>query len=205
MAENLFEWLEAWGAWGVLASLFIEGSAFPFIGTFFIITVGFVMDLTWLEIAWISAAGSLLYAVGSYIPYFLGYALGTGLMKRLSPARRRKVEQASAAFTRYGVWSVAIASPLHLGNIVPFVAGMSRMKLHLYTLLTMLGIAPSTFLLLSLGKFYPGDRDEAMDAIAEYQYYVLAAFVILTAAWIGWKMYRKRAAGRNVADKSIGS
>jgi membrane protein DedA with SNARE-associated domain len=205
VADILFEWLEAWGAWGVLASLFIEGSAFPFIGTFFIVTVGFVMDLTWLEIAWISAAGSLLYAVGSYIPYFLGYALGAGLMKRLSPARRRQLEKASAAFTKYGVWSVAIASPLHLGNVVPFVAGMSRMKLHLYTLLTMLGIAPSTFLLLSLGKFYPGDRDEAMDAIAEYQYYVLAAFVILTAAWIGWKARRSRAAGRNVADKSIGS
>lgn len=205
MAEALFEWLEEWGAWGVLASLFIEGSAFPFIGTFFIVTVGFVMDLTWLEIAWISVAGSALYTIGSYIPYSIGYALGSGLLKRLSPERRRQLEQASAAFSKYGVWSVAIASPLHLGNAVPFIAGMSRMKLHLYTLFTMLGIAPSTFLLLIVGKFYPGDRDAAMDAIAEYQSYVLAAFIILTAAYIGWKMHRSRRARRNVADKTIGS
>jgi len=205
VAEILLEWLDEWGVWGVLASLFIEGSAFPFIGTFFIVTVGFVMDLTWLEIAWISAAGSALYAIGSYIPYAIGYALGGGIMKRLSPARRQQLEQASAAFSKYGVWSVAIASPLHLGNAVPFIAGMSRMKLHLYTLLTMLGIAPSTFVLLSVGKFYPGDRDAAMDAIVEYQSYVLAAFIILTAAYIGWKMYRSRQARRNVADKSIGS
>jgi Uncharacterized membrane-associated protein len=205
LAELLLEWLNDWGVWGVLASLFIEGSAFPFIGTFFIVTVGFVMDLTWLEIAWISALGSALYAIGSYIPYFIGYALGSGIMKRLSPARRQQLEQASAAFSKYGFWSVAIASPLHLGNAVPFIAGMSRMKLHLYTLLTMLGIAPSTFVLLSVGKFYPGDRDAAMDAIVEYQSYVLAAFVILTAAYIGWKVYRSRLAKRNVADKSIGS
>ena len=205
MAEILFEWLEEWGIWGVLASLFIEGSAFPFIGTFFMVTVGFVMELTWLQIAWISLAGSALYAIGSYIPYAIGYALGAGLMKRLSPARRQQLEEASAAFSRYGIWSVAIASPLHLGNAVPFIAGMSRMKLHLYTLLTMLGIAPSTFVLLSLGKFYPGDRDEAMDAIVEYQSYVLAAFIVLTAAWIGWKWYRKRAAKRNALDRSIGS
>lgn len=205
MAEILFEWLEEWGIWGVLASLFIEGSAFPFIGTFFMVTVGFVMELTWLQIAWISLAGSALYAIGSYIPYAIGYALGAGLMKRLSPARRQQLEEASAAFSRYGIWSVAIASPLHLGNAVPFIAGMSRMKLHLYTLLTMLGIAPSTFVLLSLGKFYPGDRDEAMDVIVEYQSYVLAAFIVLTAAWIGWKWYRKRAAKRNALDRSIGS
>jgi len=205
LAETLFDWLEDWGIWGVLASLFIEGSAFPFIGTFFIVTVGFVMDLTWLEIVWISAAGSLLYAVGSYIPYAIGYALGTSLMKRLSPARRQQLEQASAAFSRYGVWSVAIASPLHLGNAVPFVAGMSRMKLHLYTLLTMLGIAPSTFVLLSIGKFYPGERDKAMEAIEEYQAYVLAAFILLTAAWIGWKWHRRRAARRHAADRSVGS
>ncbi|CAG5090514.1 Putative membrane-associated protein [Thermobacillus xylanilyticus] len=205
MAETLLELLEEWGIWGVLASLFIEGSAFPFIGTFFIVTVGFVMELSWLQIAWISAVGSLLYAIGSYIPYFIGYALGSGLAKRLSEARRQQLEQASAAFSKYGIWSVAIASPLHLGNAVPFIAGMSRMKLHLYTLLTMLGIAPSTFLLLSIGKFYPGDRDAAMDAIVEYQSYVLAAFMILTAAYIGWKIYRSRLARRNVTDKTIGS
>ncbi|REJ17100.1 MAG: hypothetical protein C6W59_07420 [Paenibacillaceae bacterium] len=205
MAETLLELLEEWGIWGVLASLFIEGSAFPFIGTFFIVTVGFVMELSWLQIAWISAVGSLLYAIGSYIPYFIGYALGSGLAKRLSEARRQQLEQASAAFSKYGIWSVAIASPLHLGNAVPFIAGMSRMKLHLYTLLTMLGIAPSTFLLLSIGKFYPGDRDAAMDAIVEYQSYILAAFMILTAAYIGWKIYRSRLARRNVTDKTIGS
>jgi len=163
------------------------------------------MELSWLQIAWISAVGSLLYAIGSYIPYFIGYALGSGLAKRLSEARRQQLEQASAAFSKYGIWSVAIASPLHLGNAVPFIAGMSRMKLHLYTLLTMLGIAPSTFLLLSIGKFYPGDRDAAMDAIVEYQSYILAAFMILTAAYIGWKIYRSRLARRNVTDKTIGS
>jgi len=205
VAELLLEWLNDWGVWGVLASLFIEGSAFPFIGTFFIVTVGFVMDLTWLEIAWISALGSALYVIGSYIPYFIGYALGSGIMKRLSPARRQQLEQVSAAFSKYGIWSVAIASPLHLGNAVPFIAGMSRMKLHLYTLLTMLGIAPSTFVLLSVGKFYPGDRDAAMDAIEEYQAYVLAAFILLTAGYIGWKWRRKRGGRKNAADKSFGS
>jgi membrane protein DedA with SNARE-associated domain len=204
MSEQLFELLEQWGVWGVLASLFIEGTAFPFVGTFFIVTVGFVMeDLTWLDIAWISLVGSFLYALGSYIPYYIGYAVGGTIVNRLKPKQRANYEKVTAAFSRYGIWSVAISSPLHLGNIVPFAAGVSRMKLGLYTALTMLGIAPSTFLLLSLGRLYPGDRDAAIAAIAKYQYWVLAGFVLITVAFIAWKRYCKRlpAAARKYRER----
>jgi membrane protein DedA with SNARE-associated domain len=197
MAEQLIGLLEQWGIWGVLVALFIEGSALPFIGTFFIVTVGFVLDLTWLEIVCISILGSYLYALGSYIPYFVGFAIGGTIVRRLSPAWRVNYEKATAAFSKYGIWSVTISSPLHLGNVVPFVAGVSRMKLGLYTALTMLGIAPSTFLLLSLGRLYPGDRDAALAAIVEYQKWVLAGIVLLTAVFIGWKLYRKRRAKRS--------
>jgi membrane protein DedA with SNARE-associated domain len=198
MSEHLIELLEQMGIWGVLASLFIEGSAFPFIGTFFIVTVGFVMELKWLEIVWISLFGSFLYALGSYIPYYIGYAVGGTVVNRLSPKRRASYEKATAAFSRYGIWSVAISSPLHLGNVVPFVAGVSRMKLGLYTALTMLGIAPSTFLLLSLGRLYPGDRDAVLEAIVKYQQWVLAGFVLITAAFIGWKLERRRRSKRSI-------
>ncbi|AJY75141.1 DedA family protein [Paenibacillus beijingensis] len=192
MTEGLLMLLNEWGIWGVLASLFIEGSAFPFIGTFFIVTVGFVMNLTWFEIAWVSLLGSFVYAVGSYVPYYLGYKLGNSVVNRLSPARRKSLEKATDAFSKYGIWSVAISSPLHLGNVVPFVAGMSKMNLRQYTSLTMLGIAPSTFIFLSIGRFYPGDTEAVMDTIVEYQSFVLIGFVIITAAYVGWKVYKQR-------------
>ncbi|MDP4095766.1 VTT domain-containing protein [Paenibacillus sp. P96] len=192
MAEAMVDILERWGIWGILVSLFMEGSAFPFIGTFFIVTVGFLMDLTWLEITWISVLGSLFYAVGSYIPYYIGYFLESSLMKRLSPATQDRLGQAQAAFSKYGIWSVAISSPLHLGNVVPFVAGMSRMDLRIYTLLTMLGIAPSTFLLLSIGLFYTGDTETVLNTIEEYQGIVLAVFIVVTVAYIAWKILKRR-------------
>jgi hypothetical protein len=40
MTESILRLVEDWGIWGVLLSLIIEGSALPFIGTFFIVTVG---------------------------------------------------------------------------------------------------------------------------------------------------------------------
>ncbi len=194
MSEILFDFLNEFGIWGILLSLFVEGTAFPFIGTFFVVTVGFIVDLSWMELAWISLAGSFLYAVGSYIPYYIGYKLGDGVVNRLNEKRRASFERARTAFSKYGIWSVAISSPLHLGNVVPFVAGMSKMRLRLYTLLTMLGIAPSTFLLLSIGQFYEGDAEKAMEVITRYQYWLLLGFVVITIAMIGWK---RRGRSRN--------
>lgn len=192
MAEQLVDLLQEWGIFGILVSLFIEGSAFPFIGTFFIVTVGFVMELTLWERAWISLVGSFLYAVGSYIPYYIGYKLEGTLIRRLSPSKQELLEKATAAFRKYGIWSVAISSPLHLGNVVPFVAGMARMNLFHYTLLTMLGIAPSTFVLISIGSFYTGDIDRVIETIDQYQVYVLIGFVVITALYVYWEIMKNK-------------
>lgn len=191
VTDAIIELLQEWGIWGVLLSMIIEGTAFPFIGTFFIVTVGFVLELPWLDIFWISLLGSFLYAAGSYIPYYLGYKLENLVQRKLSPSKKANLEKATAAFNKYGIWSVAIASPLHLGNVIPFLAGMARMNLLHYTLLTMLGIAPTTFLLLSLGRFYTGDTETVIAWIEDYQYHVLIGFVVVTAAYMGWKGYRQ--------------
>jgi membrane protein DedA with SNARE-associated domain len=192
MTESILRLVEDWGIWGLLLSLIIEGSALPFIGTFFIVTVGFVMDLTWFEIIWISLFGSLLYAIGSYIPYYIGYKLESSVLNRLSASKRESLEKAKTSFTKYGIWSVAISTPLHLGNVIPFLAGMSHMNLRNYTLLTMLGIAPSTFLLLSIGRFYQGDSEKVIEQIVNYQWIMLIGFALITAVYVGWKVRGNR-------------
>lgn len=206
MTEFFIRLIEEWGIWGILFSLFIEGSALPFIGTFLIVTVGFLLSLSWFELVWISLLGSLLYVVGSYIPYFIGSKFGKTVEKRLSLTRREKLEVAKATFTKHGFWSVAILSPLHLGNVVPFLAGMSNMKLGTYTLLTMLGIAPSTFLFLSIGQFYDGDSATVISTISEYQSLLLLGIGILTTVYIIWKYYKyqqeKKYAKENISNSS---
>lgn len=184
--------IEDWGIWGVLISMFIEGSAFPFIGTFAIVTVGFILDLTWFEIGWISLLGSLIYAIGSYIPYSIGNKLGGSAQNRLSPSKSERLEQAKIYFNKYGVWSVAIFSPLHLGNVIPFLAGLSNMNLRRYTLLTMLGITPSTFVFLSIGRFYDGDTAMIIEKIVDYQSVLLIGVAGITVVYFGLKAIHKK-------------
>ncbi|MGE6755839.1 DedA family protein [Rossellomorea sp. NPDC071047] len=195
MEEIMANYSAEWGIWGVLLSLFIEGSAFPFVGTFFIVTMGFILELTWMEIGVISLLGSFLYTAGSYIPYFISMKLGAKLEAKLNPEKRKKLKEAQEKFSRYGIWSVAIASPLHFGNVIPFMAGMAKMNLKVYSLLTMLGIAPSTFLFLSIGKLYEGDREVILGMVEEYQLLVLSGFMLVTVLYILSKRKREKGIG----------
>lgn len=197
MTDFILKLVDDWGIWGVLLSMVIEGSSFPFIGTFFIITVGFLLELSWFEISWISLFGSVLYAIGSYIPYFIGLKLGNSLENRLGPKRRESLEKAKLSFSKYGFWSVAISSPLHLGNVVPFLAGMSNMHLGLYTILTMIGIAPTTFLFLSIGHFYHGNTDLIIKKINQYQTAALFVFGFIFILLIAYKTIRTRNQKKN--------
>ncbi|MGS2778072.1 DedA family protein [Robertmurraya sp. GLU-23] len=192
MTDLLLTLIDKWGIGGILFSLFIEGSAFPFVGTFFIVTVGFILNLSWFEIIWISLVGSFLYALGSYIPYIIGYKLGNSVENRLSLAQREKVEKVKNSLNRYGVWSIAVLTPLHIGNVIPFLAGMSNMKVLPFTALTMLGIGPSTFLLLSIGRFYDGDEKTMINVIAEYQTLFLVGLGLMTIGYISWKVRNQR-------------
>jgi membrane protein DedA with SNARE-associated domain len=112
----------------------------------------------------------------------------------LSDAKREKLTKAKKVFSKNGVWNVAIWSPLHLGNFVPFLAGMSHMKLRTYTLLTMIGIAPSTFLFLSIGHFYPGDFSTVMNTVTDYQLLLFILFSLITLFYMGIKFlgYRQQ-------------
>ncbi len=191
MTETMLLLIEDWGVWAVLLAMFIEGSAFPFFGTIFVLTLGFVVDLSWIEIGIISLLGSLLYALGSYILYFIGYKVSHIVENRLNPAKKESLEKAKGILSRYGVYSVAILSPLHLGNVVPFLAGTANMNLRLYTLLTMLGIAPATFLLLSIGHFYNGTPEELIEMISNYQTLLIVGLGIIAVVYLCLKWHRR--------------
>ena len=192
MTDFLMTLLETWGLGAIILALFIEGSSFPFIGTYFVIAVGFIVDYTWFEIVVASLLGSLFYTIGSYIPYFIGLKLGESLEQRLSPNKKASMIKVKGMMNKYGKWSIAVLSPLHLGNVIPFLAGMSSIKLGFYTVSVMVGIAPTTFLFLAIGKLFNGDSDTIIQLINEYQTAFLIAIVVITGLFFGFKFVKRK-------------
>nr|WP_269320344.1 VTT domain-containing protein [Bacillus sp. EB01] len=120
----------------------------------------------------------------------MGNKLGKSLEYKLSETQRGKIAKVKESISRRGVWSIAILSPLHLGNVIPFLAGMSNIKLPLYTGLTMLGMAPSTFIFLSIGHIYEGDIKTIVTMITKYQTMFLYGVGVILLMFFGWKIHK---------------
>ncbi|MDN4524983.1 DedA family protein [Fictibacillus fluitans] len=187
----MLEWMtrlfEEWGVWGILLSQLLEGSSFPFVGSAFMVTAGVLMDFSWMDRVWIALSGSLFYTAGSLVPYLIGLKLGESAERKMSLDKRAKLDKITEYISKYGNWCVAVLSPLPVGNVVPFFAGMSRMNIWKYSLLTMTGTFPATLLFLGIGYFYSGEKGSAMDIILILQVILFMMFTVIALLIAVWK------------------
>jgi membrane protein DedA with SNARE-associated domain len=132
-------------------------------------------------------AGTVGYLAGSLVGWWIGYAGGRPLLERrgrwlhLSPD---KLDRAERWFDRWGEWGVL------LGRLTPVVrsfvsipAGVFRMRLWSYTLLTLLGSAVWAFA-FAAGGWAAGASYDRIDKDFKYVEYLVVAGVLALAAYL---------------------
>jgi membrane protein DedA with SNARE-associated domain len=146
--------------------------------------------------------GTIGYLVGALVGWAIGAYGGRPLLERrgglfhLSPA---KLERAERWFDRWDVWAVFV------GRITPVVrsfisipAGIFRMKLGPYTILTLLGSAIWCFALAGAG-WALGKSWERFHHDFRFVEYVVALAVVAAAAWVVVR-WRSARLARRAAD-----
>ena len=131
--------------------------------------------------------GTIGYLIGSLVGWAIGAYGGRPLLERrgglfhLSPA---KLERAERWFDRWDVWAVFV------GRITPVVrsfisipAGVVRMPLGRFTVLTFLGSALWCFGIAGAGRALGSSYERFHHDFAYVEYLVLAAVIVL-AAWL---------------------
>jgi len=150
----------------------------------------------------LALAGTLGYLVGALVGWAIGAYGGRPLLERrgrvfhLSPA---KLERAERWFDRWDVWAVFV------GRITPVVrsfisipAGIFRMKLGPYTILTLLGSAIWCFALAGVG-WAVGKSWERFHKDFRFVDYAVALAVVTAAAWLLLR-WRSARLARRAAD-----
>jgi membrane protein DedA with SNARE-associated domain len=140
-----------------------------------------------------SMAGLVGYTIGSVIGWWIGYYGGRPLIERhgrwlhLGP---EKLERAEKWFERWGDWAV------FLGRMTPVVrsfvsipAGVAKMPLLRFTVLTFLGSIPWCFGIAGAG-YALGTRYEEFHHNFRYADYTVAVLIVAFAAW--WYFRRRR-------------
>jgi membrane protein DedA with SNARE-associated domain len=199
--------METLGVWGAALLVAIE-SLFPPIPSELILPLaGFTasrgsFDLVAVILA--TTAGSL---VGALLLYWLGAALGAERLARWADRiplmSADDVETAMAWFHRFGPIAVFVGRFIPIvRSLISIPAGVDRMRMWLFVLLTIIGSGLWNTLFVVLG-FVLGENWTIVEDIASrYSRGVLIAAIVVLAGLIVWRVVRavRRERAKRAAD-----
>lgn len=194
----VLEVIEALGAAGVGLLVALE-SVFPPIPSEVVLPLaGFLAGQGRMDFGTVVAfatAGSLL---GALVLYALGAVLGTRRLERLADRLplmdARDVQRADAWMARHGSWAVLLGRMVPgVRSLVSIPAGVQRMPLWRFVLLTTAGSALWNVLFIGLG-FLLGEQWQRVGAYSDLlNYLVVGAVVLVLGVTAGRRLRRHRA------------
>jgi membrane protein DedA with SNARE-associated domain len=176
----------------VFVLMALESACLPVPSEAIMLFAGFAVSKGELTLVGIVAAGVLGNLVGSWIGYAIGYYGRLDLLERhrifhVNPEWLRKTE---GWFERYGDATVFFSRMLPIvRTFVSLPAGVARMPLVRFSVLTVLGSLPWVLALGLLGQEV-GDNWETWRHNLGYIDYVVAAAIVLAVGW--WLVRRRR-------------
>lgn len=154
-----------------------------------------------LDLALVVLAGAVGSTVGSLAMYFLGLWGGRPFLDRFGMYIGLKEKQISAAegwFNKYGTWAVFLCQLLPiLRDLIPFPAGVTRMKVGRFALLSLLGSIPFCLALASLGFLSGPAWESAVEVVDRYDVVVLIALAAVLVGYVIYRWLRKWSVGRS--------
>jgi membrane protein DedA with SNARE-associated domain len=191
--------IEALGAVGVGLLVAVE-SVFPPIPSEVVLPLaGFLAGqgrMGFGAVVAFATAGSL---VGALVLYRLGAVLGTDRLERLADRLplmgARDVQRADAWMARHGSWAVLLGRMVPgVRSLVSIPAGVQRMPLGRFVLLTTVGSAVWNVLFVGLG-FVLGEEWDRVGAYSDPLTYLLVGAVVLALGVVAGRRLRRHRAG----------
>jgi membrane protein DedA with SNARE-associated domain len=176
----------------VFVLMALESACLPVPSEAIMLFAGFAVSKGELTLVGIVAAGVIGNLVGSWIGYAIGYYGRTDLLERhkvfhVNPEWLRKTER---YFERHGDATVFFSRMLPIvRTFVSLPAGVAKMPLGRFSLLTTLGSIPWVLALALLGQAV-GDNWESWRHNLGYIDYVVAAAIVGGVAY--WLIRRRR-------------
>ncbi len=211
----LSEWLEVMRVWieGLILSLGYVGIAlimlvenlFPPIPSELVMPfAGFLAARGELNFVGVLAAGVLGSVAGAVILYGFGAWAGERLVRPLVVAYGRWLllseedfDRAMAIFGRFGQVAVLAGRLMPLvRSLISVPAGMNRMPLGPFVLLTTTGTLLWNLLLAGAGWWLGARWDDILLFTKQYERGVLVTLAVVAAGWVILQLARRRAARR---------
>ncbi len=192
------EIIGSYGVWAVFVLMVLESAGILVPSEAIMLFGGFLAGQGRTTLFAVVAAGVVGNVVGSWIAYWVGLKKGRDWALKwhwlhITPAR---LDKADAWFVRYGSWAVLIARMLPIiRTFISFPAGVARMPLGRFTILTFIGCIPWVTALAWLGVLVGDNWTSVQQNLHYFDYTVAAAIVIGIVLLVVRSRKRRSAAG----------
>ncbi|MBM7573667.1 DedA family protein [Aquibacillus albus] len=192
MEHWLMDMMEQYGYLGIVFLVALE-NVFPPIPSEVILTFGGFLtttsSLTIVGVVLSSTAGSV---IGAIILYAIGLQLDVDRVERIVSkwghilrVTKKDVYRADGWFTKYGAWTVFFCRFVPVvRSLISIPAGMSKMPMGLFLLLTTLGTLIWNTILVFLGASVGESWDVIIHYTDRYQDILEAIIVVLFILWL---------------------
>lgn len=198
----------------IFENLFVIGSFTP--GETFVLTAAFVASRGSLSLPVVWTLSVVGTTIGSNIGYVAGWRLGRDTVQRqisrLAATRigsrlglsDDSLADAELYFYRHGSKTVLLSRfAVGLKNIVPVVAGVSRMGPFFFELYTVLGAVVYTSLMCAIGWFLGENLDLALRIASGIGYFgLLIVLALFAAVWWAGRRVRLRRQETEIAEEA---
>lgn len=190
--DQLLLFLKDIGLAGLFTAIFLEGASVPFPGIIAVLAYGGLLELSMSKMVGIAAMMAIIYSLASLFPYFVGNKMEHLLGKKI----RKGLKAASRFFNRYGIWSIALSRPFGIGNYISYLAGISKVGITTYLLLTFVGIFPWCFAILYLGDVLNGNYKHFITLFNEYKGVFYGIGLLLAIVFTVYSIWKHRKSNR---------
>lgn len=192
--------MQQFGYLGIFLLIFIENLFPPIPSEVILLFGGFMTVSAGLSVPGTVAAATAGSIVGALVLYYLGFKLGThgigrffngrvGDLLGLSP---KDLVKTTDWFHRKGPLAVFFCRfvPL-IRSLISLPAGITRMKLPLFLLLTVVGSAIWNTALVLLGHYAGQGWHQYKDIISSYSGIFVRVLAVAVVLWLGWRILRR--------------
>ncbi len=195
-----FSFLDSWGylivfLFTIFENLFVIGSFTP--GELMVMAAGFVTIKGGLDPALVAASSIAGTLIGTNLSYYLGRRGGRQALERWGGRffDEDRIRASEEYFERHGSPTVLFARfAAVFKNFVPVIAGMSKMRIWVFELYTVIGALIYTTLMLMLGRIFAENFDRAI-AIARNLTWLGTILLVAALAFLLWgrrKVHERR-------------
>lgn len=197
MQSFLEEVINQFGYWAIIILIAVE-NIFPPIPSEVILTFGgFMTAQTEMSVTGVVIASTVGSVAGAVVLYYIGSILGEERMKRLVlkygkwlRVTTEDVEKSYGWFDKYGSWTVFFCRFIPLiRSLISIPAGMSKMGMIKFLLLTTAGTLIWNIVLVNLGASVGSNWESIVEVMDVYSNIAYAIIAIAGIAFLVWFFY----------------